>query len=141
MKTMKRWRIILMVLAALSLASCSNTKDGDWESMVWKTEIPGVRTTDGYYEVSADGGTFTFACRNYSSPWIEGAVSGDNYFFPPREANDYHTITADWFKAEIVGNKLTVTFETNETAQVRPLELTVTAGDIFYTFKFKQLQR
>ena len=86
----------------------------------------------------ANGTEFTFSCQNYSSPWIDNAVSNGEYYYPPREANDYHTISADWFKVEISGNKLTVVFEANNTAAERPLQLTVTAGDIFYTFKFKQ---
>jgi phosphate transport system substrate-binding protein len=48
-------------------------------------------------------------------------------------------ITTGWFKAEISGNKLKVVFEANKTAEERPLQLTVTAGDIFYTLKFIQL--
>ena len=80
----------------------------------------------------------TFTCRNYSAPWIENAEYGGNYYFPPRENNNFHTITTDWFKAEIVGNKLCVTFDSNENHQARPLKLTVTAGDIFYTFRFEQ---
>jgi hypothetical protein len=134
---MKLWRIAFMMLA-FSLVSCSSHMDGDWDSMVWKAEVPVVYTTDGIYDVSADGDTFMFTCRNYSSPWIECATSGEKHYFPPRENNDFHTIMTDWFKAEIVGHKLNVTFETNKEDDIRPLELTVTAGDIFYTFKFKQ---
>ena len=36
------------------------------------------------------------------------------------------------------GNKLQVTFKANTTEKERPLRLVVTAGDIFYTFGFKQ---
>ena len=37
-----------MMLAAFSLASCSSDeKDGDWDTMVWKAEVPVVKTTDG----------------------------------------------------------------------------------------------
>jgi len=141
MKTMKIWRhILVMTIAALSLVSCSNDDPvvGNWDSMVWNAEVP-VQTTDGVYTVPANGTEFTFSCQNYSSPWIENAASNGKYFFPPREANDYHTITTGWFKAEISGNKLKVVFEANKTAEERPLQLTVTAGDIFYTFKFIQL--
>ena len=154
MKTMKLWRLdfglwpshltpgkvmlALIMLAVLSLASCEKDKqDGDWDSMVWKAEVPMV-IEDGVYGVSDRGGTFTFTCRNYSKPWIEGAVSGEEHYFPDREKNDYHTIMADWFKAEIVGNKLTVFFEPNKESSELILSLTVTAGDIFHTFKFKQ---
>ena len=116
MKTMKIWRksrlseshanmfangrtgaiyvIALAMLAVLSLSSCDK-QDGDWDSMVWKAEVPMV-IDDGVYDVSDRGGTFTFTCRNYSKPWIEGAVSGEEHYFPDREKNDYHTIMADW---------------------------------------------
>ena len=138
MKRMKIWKdIMVMTLAALSFNSCGDEKDGDWDPMVWKADVP-VQMTDGVYAVPANGTELTFSCRNYSAPWIENAESKGKYYFPPREANDYHTISAGWFKAEMNGNKLKVVFEVNGTAEERPLQLTVTAGDIFYTFKFVQ---
>jgi hypothetical protein len=139
MKTMKFWRNILVITAAmLSLTSCdSDSKDGAWESMVWEADAQ-VQKTDGVYQVPTAGGTMAFTCRNYSAPWLENAESGGNYYFPPREEDNYHTITADWFKAEIVGNKLSVTFDSNDNDQARDLKVDVTAGDIFYTFRFKQ---
>jgi len=133
MRTMKFWRNILMMAAAvLSLASCSNDEDGDWDPMVWKAEVP-VQKANGTYNVSADGETLTFTCRNYSSPWISSIA-------PDFEGStkDNRRITADWFKVEMIGNKLDVSFEANETSEERALHLTVTAGDIFYTFRFKQ---
>ena len=63
MKTMKIWRLAFAVLAAFSLASCSSNKeDGDWDPMVWKAEVPVVKSNDGVYDVSAEGATFTFSC-------------------------------------------------------------------------------
>ena len=128
-----------LAMLSLSLASCDSNdkKEGDWDSMIWEAEAQ-VQKTDGIYHVPTDGGTMTFTCHNYSAPWIENAESGGNYYFPSREEGIYHTITMDWFKAEIVGNKLNVTFDSNENHQARPLKLEVTAGDIFYTFKFEQ---
>ena len=139
MKTMKSWRIILvMTVAILSLVSCDREDPvGKWDPMDWEAEVP-VQITDGIYNVSAAGSEFTFACQNYSKPWIADALFNGKYYFPPRELDDYRTITIDWFKAEISGNKLKVVFEANETAEERPIQLTVTAGDCFYTFKFKQ---
>ncbi len=139
MKTMQHWKTILvMCLAIFSLASCEKDRlDGDWDSMDWKAESP-VVTTDGIYDVSDRGATLSFTCRNYSRPWIENASSGEQQYYPERESGDYHTIVADWFKAEIEGNKLTVSFEPNNESNEQHLSLTVTAGDIFYTFKFKQ---
>lgn len=138
MKAMKIYASVFMMLAAFSFASCSiESNDGDWDPMVWKAEVP-VETTDGVYHVSETGGELTFSCRNYSAPWIEWAESNGEYYYPPRQKNDYHTITADWFKAEMSGNKLKVVFKGNDTDIARALQLTVTAGDIFYTFKFRQ---
>ena len=128
-----------LAMLSLSLASCDSNdkKEGDWDSMIWEAEAQ-VQKTDGIYHVPTNGGTMTFTCHNYSAPWIENAESGGNYYFPSREEGMYHSITMDWFKAEIVGNKLNVTFDSNENHQARPLKLEVTAGDIFYTFKFEQ---
>lgn len=139
MKTMKSWRIILvMTVAILSLVSCDREDPvGKWDPMDWEAEGP-VQITDNVYNVSAAGTEFTFSCQNYAYPWIEDVTFNGKYYIPPRELNDYRTITVDWFKAEISGNKLKVVFEANQTAEERPIQLTVTAGDCFYTFKFKQ---
>lgn len=139
MKTMKSWRIILvMTVAILSLVSCDREDPvGKWDPMDWEAEGP-VQITDNVYNVSAAGTELTFSCQNYAYPWIEDVTFNGKYYIPPRELNYYRTITVDWFKAEISGNKLKVVFEANQTAEERPIQLTVTAGDCFYTFKFKQ---
>lgn len=138
MKTISIWGYILLInVAVLSLNSCSDD-DGDWEPMVWKAEVPVQKTGAKVYSVPETGMEFTFSCVNYSRPWIENAESNGEYYYPQREANDYHSITTDWFKANINDNILKVVFEPNETSEERPLQLTVTAGDIFYTFVFKQ---
>ncbi len=152
MKILKNWKkkrfsesrmrviyaICFVLLGCFALTSCIiEEPDGKWDSMVWKAEEP-VQKTDGIYTISASGSVITFSCGNYSSPWIENAESEGEWYFPPREENNYHTIKADWFNVEMRGNKLKVTFERNETPMERPLKLTVTAGDIFYTFNFKQ---
>ena len=136
---MNKQTIITALLAfiALSLAACGD-KDGDWDPMVWKAEVK-VQKTDGIYSVPATGTELVFSCKNYSFPWIEYAVSNEKTYYHNPESDDYHALSDDWFKAEISGNRLTVVFETNETSEERVLQLIVTAGDIFYTFKFKQL--
>ena len=140
MRTMKLWRNILVMTAAmLSLASCSSDeKDGDWDPMVWKAEVP-VQVTDGIYDVSADGGTLTFTCRNYSKPWFAGAeVDGEPILPPLMDEIGYGLIYGENFRAEIHGNKLSIEFKPNKKAQATNTSITVTAGDIFYTFRFKQ---
>ena len=94
---------------------------------------------DGTYIVNAEGGVFTFECRNYSQPWIENANVDGEYCFPNRNEDDYHNLTTDGFKVSVKGNQLIVTFEPNRSGAARHVVLTVTAGDIFYTFKFTQI--
>ena len=140
---MKQWAAIAMMCASvLALASCDR-KDGDWDSMVWKAEVPVVKAGKNLYMVSNRGETLTFACRNYSKPWIEVVMDGRTQVFPEliyqeEATNNSHHVATEWFTADMVGNKLTITFEPNQESWEHLLDLTVTAGDIFYIFKFRQ---
>lgn len=137
MKVLKTWRIVLTLLVVLSIVSCNkDLPDGNTSPMEWVLE-ESVPSYANNYSVSATGGEFVFFCKNYSSPWLSNAKSNGVYFYP--YDNAHRMITTDWFKAEIDGNVLKVVFEANDTAEQRPLQLTVTAGDIFFEFTFKQL--
>jgi hypothetical protein len=106
--------------------------------MVWKAEVP-VQTTDKVYNVSEDGETIIFSCLNYSKPWFaEAEVDGEPILPPYMDEIDYGLIYGENFRAEIHGNKLSIEFKPNKTAQTTNTSITVTAGDIFYTFRFKQ---
>ncbi len=106
--------------------------------MEWVLEVP-VPSYANNYSIPASGRELVFVCKNYSSPWLSNAKSNGVYFYPDAGNNTPQTIATDWFKAEIGGNVLKVVFKANDTAKQRPLQLTVTAGDIFYEFTFKQL--
>ena len=141
---MKRFKftfltILAAVFATIHLSSCSDSDpDGKWDPMQWVKESTYPEEEDGTYIVNAEGGVFTFECRNYSQLWIENAnIDGGNYY-PNREEDDYHNLTTYGFKANVKGNRLIVTFEPNRSGAARHIILTVTAGDIFYTFKFTQ---
>ena len=136
---MKTTKILLGALMVLFvLAACDFVeKVGDWDPMVWTVDNSNEKT-DIVHEIPAEGGTISFTCKNYSSPWIVIAADEEKQYFPPRENDNYRIIVTDWFKADMVGNKLQVTFKANTTEKERPLRLAVTAGDIFYTFGFKQ---
>jgi hypothetical protein len=109
--------------------------------MVWKAEVP-VQTTDKVYNVSEDGETIIFSCLNYSKPWFsEAEVDGEPILPPYMDKIDYGLIYDESFRAEMHGNKLTVDFKANDSAQPRNTKITVTAGDIFYTFRFKQFAK
>ena len=144
MKTFKIRQIIMAMTAVITLASCSDIvePDGDWDNMIWKTEAPVTMKSDAYI-VPATGGELTFSCKNYSDPWISNVRYARKYYYPiavdkEYDETDWYTISLDWFKAEIKDNLLKVTFEPNQATTERPIKLTVTAGDIFYTFYFRQ---
>ena len=143
MTTKKIWRLAFAILAAFSLASCSSDEpEGKWDPMIWKAENPVAQTQDKVYDVSADGATFTFSCSNYSRPWFsEAEVDGEPILPPYMDEIDYGLIYDESFRAEMHGNKLTVDFKANDSAQPRNTKITVTAGDIFYTFRFKQFAK
>ena len=131
MKTMKIWRLVLATLAAFSLASCSSeSKDGDWDPMVWKAEVP-VQTTDKVYNVSEDGETIIFSCLNYSKPWFsEAEVDGEPILPPYMDEIGYGLIYGENFRAEIHGNKLSIEFKPNKTAQTTNSSLQAPCGSI-----------
>ncbi len=137
MKALKTWRIVLTLLVVLSIVSCNkDLPDGNMSPMEWVLE-ESVPSYANNYSIPASGCELVFFCKNYSSPWLSNAKSNGVYFYP--YDNAHRMITTDWFKAEIDGNVLKVVFEANDTAEQRPLQLTVTAGDIFFEFTFKQL--
>jgi hypothetical protein len=105
--------------------------------MQWEKESSYPEDND-IYLVNAEGSVITFVCKNYDTPWIEEANVDGEYCFPNREEDDYHNLTTYGFKANVKGNRLIVTFEPNRSGAARHIILTVTAGDIFYTFKFTQ---
>lgn len=144
MKKLKIRQIVVAMTATITLASCSDIvePDGKWDDMIWKTEVKATEQ-DGTYLVAATGGELTFSCKNYQHPWISEALYAGEYYNPDVQDDEHHTInrqklSLDWFKAEITGNLLKVTFEPNQATTERPIKLTVTAGDIFYTFYFRQ---
>lgn len=143
MKKLRLWQIAVAMTAVITLTSCNSDEyDGDWDDMIWKTEVKATEQ-DGTYLVAATGGELTFSCKNYQHPWISEALYAGEYYNPDVQDDEHHTInrqklSLDWFKAEITGNLLKVTFAPNQATTERPIKLTVTAGDIFYSFTFKQ---
>lgn len=151
MKTMRR--LLFALLAVLAICSCDNTPmDGDWPPMKWdKTNYQIVKEDNSsYYLVPAEGGTFTFHCKNYNGFWIgDGRFEYDGQVWHlcevyeenannPNFERDWHHFAYNWI--EVTAKKdavLEVVFQPNDGAE-RKADITVTAGDIFYTFAFKQ---
>lgn len=140
---MERYRslfltVLAIAFATIHLSSCSfSDPEGEWTPMQWEKESS-YPEEDGTYLVDAEGSIITFVCKNYDAPWISEANVDGDYCFPNREEDDYHNLTTYGFKASVKGNQLIVTFEPNRSGAARHIILTITAGDIFYTFRFSQ---
>ncbi len=130
---------MILSTSAVSFVSCDflGIGIGCWENMKWEV-ISGQKAQFGTYQISADGETVTFKCKNYEGPWISDALSGKERYYPNSETSEYNKLESDWFLVTMSGDQLRISFEPNNTGKDRPLELCVTAGDIFHTFKFNQ---
>ena len=137
-KKSRNWPIVIAIIAVLSFTSCQeDIYREDWDEMIWNTETQTTQKDDAYI-IDANGGEITFTCSNYSAPWLADADSLDKHYYITHEYGITRSYDANWFKADINENVLKVTFKANPNHVERPLKLTVTAGDIFHTFNFKQ---
>ncbi len=126
------------VLFAMLLGSCSTTSaDGDWEPMKWEAQHR-AKVEKGVYMVGAACDTLRFSCSNYKGPWMSSAVEDGVELYPDVQNGNYRDIRGSHFSASITGNELAVAFAENQSADAHSVTLTVTAGDIFYTFRFLQ---
>ena len=134
----------MIVLAAVSLASCSDS-DGDWEPMKWSKSDYKVVLEDGtkYYYVPQEGAVFSFTCKNYM-PWISGmsVTAGETFAHVYPFDDDLRLLEYETVRVNVTDYLLTVRFAP---APVRPDDnrihryaLTLTAGDVFHTFRFMQ---
>ena len=138
---MKHIFLCIALICTLYLTSCSK-EDGDWEPMKWKTTATTAK--DGYIYVDSDGGTFVFQCRNYSRPWMADVVQTEDEksvrYNPPETdgKTDFKKIETTWLTSACENNTVTVKIQPTTAPHYRTMHVTVTAGDIFFTFKFKQ---
>lgn len=141
-----------LVLIALCSSGCSNDIDGDWDVMKWKKEVPKKVKVNGAscYHIPIQGRTCQFNCKNYSSFWIShvrilGTPAWKDWnvgdYIYPEKINDFmienQNISADGFKVSIQGNTMNVIFDENNSF-TKYIEVVVSAGDIFDTFRFVQ---
>lgn len=137
-RLMKNTLLSLLLLAALSgtATSCSDN-DGDWTPMKWHTTV--VQEKNGMVLVPVEGGTYVFACTNYSEPWMSDLrveTNGQETIYHPEA--DFHSVSASGLEAQWEGAVLTITVAPCTTQASRNFQLTVTAGNIFHTFRFSQ---
>ena len=128
---------ILLIVVLLGLPSCGDEPDGKWDKMKW-INVDNLTKVNNTYVIPEEGGTFTFECTNYSRPWLSDVVINSEHqdIFSLESWKEYKN---DWFEVKIVDNKVMFTFDDiEEPITGRTVNVTVTAGDIFYTFIFQQ---
>ena len=161
---MKKLLTLTYLLASLLVCmnSCGNDEpDGLWEPMKWSKPAPEglVETRSHVYQVPNSGGDYTITCLNYGSPWMTSALAGDTTYFPEGksfgifdenqvysirvtwqdETQDWHRLHGYWFDARFEKANLKIHFDAlPDTVELRKLDLSVTAGDIFDYFFFIQ---
>ena len=132
MKKVLRTALLLLVVL-VGVSSCGKDEpDGKWENMKWE-DLSGLTKENGVYIVPATGGAYTFKCKNYK-PWIDHCEYGlyEMTVYTPM------LVYNDWFEVKCDGNDVIVTFQPLEEADVRHLNVVLTAGDIFDYFYFEQ---
>lgn len=133
-------RLLITFASAFVLISCSDKEDliGDWAPMEWEAEqLLYTYLDNGAYAISGKGDTVSFVCSNYDGIWFDGFTINKLPIVPEFENEGHTRMKCPWFSASLDGNKLTVIFAT-DTVSTRQMEITVTAGDIFYYFDFMQ---
>lgn len=130
---------LLTTLTLFCFVSCSD-EDGNWDSMKWSSE---VRTSkDGTVDVPQSGSTYTYTCKNYNGFWLtrtnEKINGEEKQFYANEDSNTWNSVSGVWSTAKVENNVLTVTISSNDTGTSRELIVSVTAGDIFDGFTFKQ---
>ncbi len=153
----------VLILIMSGLTSCQeNSLEGDWEPMKWTEPTPEglVKIGNHVYQMPSCGGTYTITCLNYSMPWMSSAQSGDTIYWPDGKAyvlhladehrdsivqtwendnRDWDRLRGYWFDAHFDEADLIITVAPlPDSIDKREFELTVTAGDIFDYFTFKQ---
>lgn len=139
--TMKRifyHAALLLAVSFLSNACSTEGRDGDWNSMEWKTTVLFDRNDE--VRIPRGGGVYRMECTNYAQFWIYALIENDVLYrdgYPDALNSPVH-ITGKWSEAYIEKNAVTVKIAPNESGKQRRLELGLEVGDTFSRFKFIQ---
>lgn len=138
MKSITR-TLIVLVIAITGLASCSKDEpDGLWPRMKWNAPQNLVEE-NGIYIVPAEGGEYTFECTNYSGVWLSLIEDNGEIVYPAADHEDFHSYMGKGFGVNCDHNHVKVSFAPlDASTESRSLTVDVTAGDIFYAFRFTQ---
>lgn len=146
---------IAMLLLMLPVVSCNDAKgependdiennepgnddpiDGMWEAMEWKVlhsegNIEFKIISEGLTDVFVyNVGTLDIECTNYKGFWFDYG----NYY--PEKTETIYQIKKQWCDLKIENNVLHCDFLEMQPNYDNEIDITITAGDIFNTFRF-----
>lgn len=127
-------KFIYATLALLLLLLSCESRDGDWDPMVWESNNVSNINKNKNIEVLQAGNTYAFTCKNYESFWVYAIQENGKQIEEPH----YNKYEDNNISISIEKNKMNVTVFPNEGYQIRNISIGVTAGDIFDSFIFKQ---
>ena len=142
--------LTILLATAATLSSCTS-EDGDWEPMIWKTEVKSMKK-DGmnYVLVPQTGGTYEYTCRNYKSFWLEDVIESTEtptgnpwqfkglYDIYQRKDDNLYNISSPATEVNANDDKLSISVKPNDTGKTRYIMVRVSAGDIFDQFLYRQ---
>ena len=153
MRTSTMIKTLSLALLWLAVSSSLCTHDeplGKWPKMEW-VDHSGLSKNGDVYLVPSSGGTYTFSCVNYSSPWLSSAEDDDGVLWPGMKVTedgdtllsydniDWFYISGSWYEAQCCKSDFSLSVAPlADGITSRELCVTVTAGDIFDTFRFRQ---
>ena len=134
-------QLVFILFSLLVITSC-DSEDGDWESMKWNsTNYEQIKVNKSEaYAVPAQGGVYTFKCKNYSGFWvcsIAETIDGITSYLENQDNSQAHYLT-DFCETECDGYTLTVTIYPNGSTLPHFINVEVEAGDAFSDVSFYQ---
>lgn len=130
---------MLLIAVLLGFSSCDNEQPiGIWSPMKWNN-VDNLTKTNNIYVIPAEGGSFTFECKNYA-PWLSDVIiNTERQKMVLQENWNRKEYKNEWFEVKIIDKKVIFTFDKIEKPMTeRTVEVEVTAGDIYDDFVFKQ---
>ena len=124
-----------LLLVIFALAGCKDDDSiGIWPPMEW-VNVNHLAKDGEVYLLNENGGTFSFECTNYKSPWLS-QMYGDIFFTIDEERK---SIKGEWFEIMLQGNKLFIIVDPlPSSALPRTVGFYVSVGDTGTDFTFRQ---
>ena len=143
--------IILMMITSLGFAACGVMDEPDepigiWPPIEW-VNVNHLAQDNGVYLLNEIGGSVSFECTNYTSPWFSLVVTVDstNYLISDEEVISDEArkhFKKEWVEIKLDGNKLFIIADPlPASSEPRTVSFYVTVGDTGTGFTFRQQKK